>query len=75
MEDVYFSEMLSEKTGWNNVFICDEILRGYVYELQDFVECIAYGRKPVSDIDLAYETTKIMYAAYLSGSEGRKVNL
>lgn len=73
LANVYFSEMQPEKTGWNNVFVADEILRGYVYELQDFVECVAHGRKPLSDIDLAYETTKVMYAAYLSASEGRKV--
>lgn len=74
LEDVYFSEMMPEKTGWNYVFIADEILRGYVYELQDFVECVAYGRKPLSGIDLAYETTKVLYAAYWSASEGRKID-
>jgi predicted dehydrogenase len=73
LENVYISEMMSEKTGWNNVFIAEDILRGYAYELQDFVECVAYGRKPLSDIDLAYETTKIIYASYLSASEGRKI--
>lgn len=75
IENVAFSEMLPEKTGWNNLFICDEILRGYVYELQDFVECVAYGRKPVSGFDLAYEAIKIIYTAYLSASEGRKIEL
>lgn len=75
LENVYFSEMQPEKTGWNNVFVADEILRGYVYELQDFIECVAFGRQPLSGIDLAYETTKVMYAAYLSASEGRKVTL
>jgi predicted dehydrogenase len=74
LENVYFSEMMPEKTGWNYVFISDEILRGYVYELQDFVECVAYGRKPLSGIELAYETTKAMYGAYLSASEGRIVH-
>ncbi|KYZ75626.1 oxidoreductase [Anaerosporomusa subterranea] len=74
LDNVYFSEMMPEKLGWNYVFISDEILRGYVYELQDFVECVAHGRKPLSDIDLAYDTTKVMYAAYLSASEGRVVN-
>lgn len=75
IENVQFSEMLPEKTGWNNLFICDEILRGYVYELQDFVECAAYGRKPVSGFDLAYEAIKVIYAAYQSASEGRKIEL
>lgn len=75
LDDVYISEMMPQKTGWNNVFLVDEILRGYVYEFQDFVECVAFGRKPLSGIELAYETTKIMYAAYQSASEGRKINL
>jgi len=75
IENVQFSEMLPEKTGWNNLFVCDEILRGYVYEMQDFVECVAYGRKPVSGFDLAYEAIKIIYAAYQSAEEGRKIEL
>lgn len=75
IEDVYISEMLKEKTGWNNVFIAEDILRGYTYELQDFMESIAYDREPLSTIDLAYETTKIIYAAYQSASEERKITL
>jgi predicted dehydrogenase len=75
LENVEFSEMLPEKTGWNNLFVCDEILRGYVYELQDFVESVAYGRRPVSGFDLAYEAIKVIYAAYQSASEGRRVEL
>lgn len=75
IENVQFSEMLPEKTGWNNLFVCDEILRGYVYEMQDFVECVAYGRKPVSDFNLAYEAIKTIYAAYQSAEEGRKIEL
>lgn len=75
IENVEFSEMLPQKTGWNKLFVCDDILRGYVYELQDFVECVAYGRKPVSGFDLAYDTIKIIYAAYQSAAEGRRIEL
>ena len=71
--NVYISEMLPNKLGWNKVFIADEILRGYVDELRDFVECVAYNRKPLSDFNLAYETTKIIYAAYWSAEEGIRV--
>ncbi|MBU8881349.1 Gfo/Idh/MocA family oxidoreductase [Bacillus sp. FJAT-29790] len=74
IEDVYFSEMLEEKLGWNHVFIAEEILRGYTYELQDFMECVLENRQPLSGIDLAYETIKVIYAAYLSASEGRRVH-
>lgn len=75
LDNVTLSEMLPEKTGWNNVFVSDEILRGYVYEMQDFVECVAYNRQPLSGIDLAYETTKILYAAYQSADEKRMIHL
>nr|WP_312577542.1 Gfo/Idh/MocA family oxidoreductase [Sedimentibacter sp.] len=73
IEDVVISEMLPAKLGWNKAFVSDEIIRGYMGELQDFVETIAYDKKPSSDFDLAYQTIKVIYAAYLSAEEGRKV--
>lgn len=75
LEDVYLSEMLPAKLGWNKAFVSDEVIRGYMGELQDFMEAVAYDRAPASDFALAYETTKIMYAAYLSAEEGRRVQL
>lgn len=75
LEDIYFSEMLEHKTGWNDIFLIDEYLRGYVYEMQDFIESIINGREPRAGIDLAFETTKIIYAAYKSADEGRTVYL
>ena len=75
LEDVYLAEMLPSKLGWNKSFVSDEVIRGYMGELQDFMEAIAYDREPASGFDIAYETTKIMYAAYLSAEEGRRVDL
>ncbi len=75
IENVEFAEMLPNKTGWNNLFVSDDILRGYTYELQDFVESVAYERAPISGFELAYETIKIIYAAYQSASEGRRIRL
>ena len=74
LEDVTLSEMLPSKLGWNHPFISDEIMRGYVSEIQDFMECIAYGREPVSGFKLAYDTTKMIYGAYLSAESGQKYN-
>lgn len=75
LEDVYFSEMLEEKIGWNQLFVAEEILRGYTYELQDFMEAVAFDREPLSGFDLACETIKIIYASYLSASKGRIVQI
>lgn len=66
MEDVYLSEMLSQKTGWNYPFLEDEIIRGYTDEMRDFIESVYYERTPKSGFDLAYDTTKIIYGAYKS---------
>lgn len=35
LDDVYISEMLPSKTGWNNPFLEDEIIRGYTDEMRD----------------------------------------
>ena len=75
LDDVYISEMLPSKLGWNKAFISDEVIRGYSDELRDFLECAAYDREPLSGFDIAYETVQVIYAAYLSAHEGRRVNI
>ena len=75
LDDVYLAEMLPAKLGWNKAFVSDEVIRGYMGEMQDFMETVAFDRAPTSGFDIAYETTKILYAAYLSAEEGRRVDL
>lgn len=66
LDDVYISEMLPSKIGWNHPFLEDEIIRGYTDEMRDFMESIYFNRQPKSGFKLAYDTIKIIYAAYLS---------
>ncbi len=75
LDDVYLSEMLPSKTGWNKPFLLDEIMRGYTDEMQDFMQCIQYNREPKSGFEMAYETVKIIYAAYMSAEEGHVIEL
>ena len=75
LDDVYISEMLPSKLGWNKAFVSDEIIRGYANELKDFLEAAAYDREAVSGFDVAYETVQVIYAAYMSAYEGRRVNI
>lgn len=70
MDDVYLSEMLPSKTGWNKPFLEDEIIRGYTDEMRDFMEAVYYDREPKATFKLAYDTTKIIYAAYKSAELG-----
>ena len=70
LEDVYISEMLPSKTGWNNPFLEDEIMRGYTDEMRDFMDAVFYGREPKSGLDIACDTIRITYAAYKSSELG-----
>jgi predicted dehydrogenase len=73
LERVYITEKVDRKTGWQFVCLEEEWTRGYLQEIQDFMECVATGRQPLSGLDLAYETTKLNYAAYWAAEEGRRV--
>jgi predicted dehydrogenase len=75
LDGVEFSEMLPGKLGWNNPFVADAVNRGYAGEMQDFMECAAYGGQPQSGFSTAYDALKIVYAAYVSAEEGRRVDL
>lgn len=75
LDDVYISEMLPSKTGWNNPFLEDEIIRGYTDEMRDFMDAIYYDREPKSGFDLAYDSIKITYAAYKSSELGVAVEV
>jgi len=72
---VYITEKVDRKTGWQYVCLEEEWTRGYLQEIQDFMECAATGRQPLSDLALAYETIKVNYAGYRAADEGRRVVL
>jgi predicted dehydrogenase len=72
---VYITEKVDRKTGWQFVCLEEEWTRGYLQEIQDFMECVSIGRQPRADLALARETTKLNYAAYWSAEEGRRVAL
>lgn len=75
LASVYITEKVDRKTGWQYVCLEEEWTRGYLQEIQDFMECAASGRQPLSDLALAYETIKVNYAGYWAAEEGRRVVL
>jgi predicted dehydrogenase len=72
---VYITEKVDRKTGWQYICLEEEWTRGYLQEIQDFMECVTRKREPLADLALAYETIKVNYAAYWSADEGRRVTL
>jgi predicted dehydrogenase len=73
--DEYIQEKLETNAGWNFPSPDEEWVRGYDGELMDFVDCFREGRTPVSDLALAEDTTRVIYSAYVSADEGRRVTL
>ncbi|MBV8538476.1 MAG: Gfo/Idh/MocA family oxidoreductase [Alphaproteobacteria bacterium] len=75
LAEVYITEKVDRKTGWQFVCLEEEWTRGYKQEIQDFMECAAFGRQPLAGLDLAYETTRMNYAGYWAAEEGRRIAL
>ena len=75
LKDVYITEKVEPKVGWQYVCIEEEWTRGYIQEIQDFMECASTGREPLSGLDLAFEAIKVHYAAYWSAEDGRRISL
>ena len=72
---VYITEKVDRKTGWQFICLEEEWTRGYLQEIQDFMECVALGREPRADLALACDTMKAQYAGYWSAEEGRRIAL
>ncbi len=75
MEQVYITEKVGNKTGWQSVCADEDLARGYSAEIQDFVECVAFHRQPRAGFALAYQTARVIYAAYASDEMGRSIDM
>jgi hypothetical protein len=43
--------------------------------MEDFIESILQGKQPMSGLDLAEDTLKVVYAGYLSAEKGQRIAL
>ncbi len=75
LKDVYVTGNVETKKGYQYIMLEEEWFRGQIQEFQDFMECAAEEREPLSNIDIACETAQIIYAAYMSAEQGRRVSL
>jgi predicted dehydrogenase len=73
--NVYLAEKLETNAGWSYPAVDEEWLLGYPQEIEDFVEAIADDRDPVSDARLGLDVCKVVYAAYQSAEEGRRIEI
>jgi predicted dehydrogenase len=73
--DEYLTEKVETKGGWQFPSPDEDWMRGYPQEMEDFVDAVREGREPLSGLLLAHETVEVIYAAYVSAAEGRRVEL
>jgi predicted dehydrogenase len=71
----YIAEKLETKAGWSFPSIDEEYLLGYPQEARDFIEAVRFDRQPLITGKLGRDVVEILYCAYLSAEEGRRVEL
>jgi predicted dehydrogenase len=71
----YITEKIETKAGWTSPQPDEEWMSGYPQEIQDFVESVAFAREPLAGGALARDVIAVIYGAYLSAAEGRRVDL
>lgn len=64
--DIYVTEKIGTKQGWNHPAPDEPWMHGYPQEFQDFAESIFYDREPASGLELARDTIAAIYAGYVS---------
>jgi predicted dehydrogenase len=74
-ESEYIAEKLETKAGWSYPSIDEEWMLGYPQELRDFVEAVIHDREPLANGHLGRQVVEVIYAAYQSAEEGRRVTL
>jgi predicted dehydrogenase len=73
--DEYIMEKVGTKAGWSYPSVDEEWLLGYPQEIRDFVEAVAYDRDPLADAALGRDVVEVIYSAYVSAEEGRRIDL
>ena len=73
--DEYIMEKIDSGAGWSTPLPAEDWASGQLPMIEDFVRAVAEGRPARSDGELGREVTELVYAAYLSAAEGRRVTL
>ncbi len=71
----YLQEKLETAAGWSTPMPDEDWTSGHWGMCQSFVDCVAEDRPPVTDGRLGLEVVRVIYSAYLSAQEGRRVEL
>ena len=68
-------EKLETSAGWSPPAPDEDWAQGHRQMMQDFVASVADGKPPQSDGALGLDAIRVVYSAYLSAEQGRRVEL
>ncbi|MBQ1490347.1 MAG: Gfo/Idh/MocA family oxidoreductase [Blautia sp.] len=71
IEEEAIQEKNDHNLGYMQPLIADELMRGYYGEIQDFMEYLRDGRRPISGFDLAKECMEIISLGYCAAEQQR----
>jgi len=71
----YAMEKADTTIGWSFTVFEEVFNQGYPHELKHFIECIQQNKQPLVTGEDGRAVLEIIYAAYASAGEGKKINL
>jgi predicted dehydrogenase len=74
-EGEYVMEKAATTAGWNTYLPDEDWTSGHTDMCRDFALAAAEGRPAVADGELGLDVTRLVYSAYVSAAEGRRVEL
>ena len=74
-EGEYLIEKMETKAGWSTPMPDEDWTSGHQSMCESFVTSVAEDEAPLSDGELGLEVVKVVYSAYCSAVEGRRIDL
>jgi predicted dehydrogenase len=71
----YMIEKLETPAGWSPPAPDEDWAQGHRHMLQDFVSAVAEDREALSTGELGRDVIRLVYAAYVSAAEGRRIDV
>lgn len=71
----YAMEKADTTKGWSFTVFEEIFNQGYPHELQHFIDCVQYNRQPLVTGEDGRAVLEIIYAAYASAAQGKKILL
>jgi predicted dehydrogenase len=73
--DEYLMEKLETSAGWSTPQPDEDWAQGHRQMVEDFVGAVAEGRAPLSTGELGADVIRVVYSAYVSAEDGRRVEI